>query len=304
MIVILDMVKIISRQEILSQFLTTSADECNKNAYTRIGETQVGDKMSLLRVLKEVLYGSYLRSFESEHYQIGNTNEEDDDGGENDSAIHAGGITPSLISPAPSHVQHSMAEKGSNLVDNDGAESQNEEVDKDGAPLKESVEEYSNIKANNKPRAKSSTNQRALKQLQIHTGYSDSTPLSALSGKRNRKAANFQLPVKVVDVPLLPVAIKKKVAAPKKQAVIAPKKRNTALIKVKVEKGASKNVTAVPAGTSLTRSLISAQQDEANAVYAKSANLLKQIEAATERSVQAALAISINTERLKKTYGM
>ena len=298
------MVKLISRQELLQ---STSDDD---DEYKRIGETDLANRFCLLKVLRAVLCGTYMRSAEMElfpayHHTIKSEGSGDGDATNDDEVV--------------------VVEKEDN-ESSGGPDSTNCEDDAGNTMAKDDVEE---TKATHKNSKKSSTNaERALKQLQVYTGYDNTSMGTMLSGKRHRKgaaAANNKCPDDEVTIirSSLSAAKKKVAAAEKQKKTSAAKLPAVTNKKIKVEKDIHIKNEETPikllrsvAKQSETKSrpslasIVAQKKDdaallEADAMYAKNIDLLQKIEAATAKSVQAALAISnSNAERLHKNSGI
>lgn len=301
------MVKLISREELLQSI----SDEDMK--YIRIGEIELANRFCLLKVLKAVLCGSFMRTAELEIFPVYQKTIKSED---NDDVVD----TTSTTNDDEEAVE----------VEDNGKSGPAITLDDDGNTCHSSVSAKEDVetKVTNKKSKKAPTNaDRVLKQLQVYTGHDNASMGTMLSGKRHRKgAAAFKCPaddeVIIISSSSLSAAKKKNAAAAaaKQKKATAAKLTAAANKKIKVEKGAPIKKEETPikllrgvAKQAETKSRSSsassfAQKDdaalEADAMYAKNVELLQKIEAATARSLQAALAISNKAEHLQKNSGI
>ena len=296
------MVKLISREELLQSI----SDDDMK--YIRIGEIELANRFCLLKVLRAVLCGSFMRTAELEIFPVYKNTIKSEDG---DDVVDT---TKTTNDDEEAVEVEDNEERGAAIT-----------LDDDGNTSHSSVsvkEEDVETKVTNKKPKKALTNaDRALKQLQVYTGHDNASMGTMLSGKRHRKGAADE--VIIISSSSLSAAKKKNAAAAavkQKKATAAAKLTAAANKKIKVEKGAPIKKEETPikllrgvAKQAETKSRSSsassfAQKDdaalEADAMYAKNVELLQKIEAATARSVQAALAISNKAEQLQKNSGI
>lgn len=294
------MVKVIRHQDILQSLTDDTTAETAANEYIRISETELANKLSLLKVLKAILCGSFMRSTESEIFRFR--------GGDTNSSTKAEGVVKENVNE-----EEEEKEEGKNepLIAVDANQQQQDADDDDDET---DHHDATNTSFNTATTTRTS---RVLRELQTHTGYDS---VGTLSGKRHRKKAPITPTVELISTPAVSkkkaAAIPKQTAIPKQKAV-ATNKRKLTNIKIKVEKNAPKikkkdssiepcilvDIAAVEAKT---RSSTASQNQvkEANDVYAKNAALLQQIQEATATAlqVQAALKVSTNSERINKSY--
>ena len=219
------MVKLISRGE---ELLQSISDEDMK--YIRIGEVELANRFCLLKVLKAVLCGSFMRTAELEIFPVYQKTIKSED---NDDVVD----TTSTTNDEEAVEVEDNGKSGPAITLDDDGNTCHSSV----SAKKEDVE----TKVTNKKSKKAPTNaDRVLKQLQVYTGHDNASMGTMLSGKRHRKgAAAFKCPaddeVIIISSSSLSAAKKKNAAAAAKQKkATAAKLTAAANKKIKVEKGA------------------------------------------------------------------